>query len=73
MMNVPANVGMMNSSRVLRVNPPTICEEKRLTLDGMARRKLGPRGELGAADTAKMTPQLENKLPKSGAFDGHAA
>ncbi len=39
----------------------------------MARRKLGPRGELGVADTAKMTPQQETELPKSGEFDGHTA
>ena len=52
---------------------PTIREEERLTEDEMARRKLGPRGELGVADTARMTPQREKKLPKSGAFDGHTA
>jgi hypothetical protein len=52
---------------------PTIREEERLTEDEMARRKLGPRGEPGIADTARMTPQREKKLPKSGAFDGHTA
>jgi hypothetical protein len=48
-------------------------EEERETEDQMARRKLGPRGELGVADTAKMTPQQETELPKSGEFDGHTA
>jgi hypothetical protein len=52
---------------------PAIREEDRLTEDEMARRKLGPRGVPGAADTAKMTPQQETELPKSGAFDGHTA
>jgi hypothetical protein len=33
-----------------------IREEDRLTEDEMARRKLGPRGVPGVADTAKMTP-----------------
>jgi hypothetical protein len=47
--------------------------EERLTEDEMARRKLGPRGEVGVADTAKMTPQEEKNLPKSGKFDGHTA
>lgn len=48
-------------------------EEDRLTEDEMARRKLGPRGVPGGADTAKMTPQSEQELPKTGAFDGHTA
>jgi hypothetical protein len=48
-------------------------EEDRLTEDEMARRKLGPRGVPGAADTAKMTPQQEAEIPKSGKFDGHTA
>jgi hypothetical protein len=48
-------------------------EEDRLTEDEMARRKLGPRGVPGAADTAAMTPQSEKELPKSGKFDGHTA
>ncbi len=48
-------------------------EQERLTEDEMARRALGPRGEPGQPDTAKMTPQREKKLPKSGAFDGHTA
>jgi hypothetical protein len=51
----------------------TAREEERLTEDEMARRILGPRGQPGVADTAKMTPQREKKLPKSGAFDGHTA
>jgi hypothetical protein len=48
-------------------------EEDRLTEDEMARRKLGPRGVPGAADTAAMTPQREKEMPKSGKFDGHTA
>jgi hypothetical protein len=48
-------------------------EEERETEDQMARRKLGPRGVPGVADTAKMTPQQETELPKSGEFDGHTA
>ena len=52
---------------------PATREEDRLTEDEMARRKLGPRGVPGAANSAKMTPQQESELPKSGAFDGHTA
>ena len=52
---------------------PETREEDRLTEDEMARRKLGPRGVPGAADTAVMTPQREKKLPTSGKFDGHTA
>jgi hypothetical protein len=48
-------------------------EDERLTEDEMARRALGPRGVPGAPDPAKMTPQREKKLPKSGEFDGHTA
>jgi hypothetical protein len=48
-------------------------EEERETEDQMARRKLGPRGVPDKPDTAKMTPQQETELPKSGAFDGHTA
>ena len=50
-----------------------IPEEERETEDQMARRELGPRGVPGGSDPAKMTPQREKKLPKSGEFDGHAA
>ena len=46
---------------------------ERETEDQIARRILGPRGQPGAADTAKMTPQGEKELPKSGEFDGHTA
>ena len=53
--------------------PKKTPEDERETEDQMARRKLGPRGEPGAPDSAKMTPQREKKLPKSGDFDGHAA
>jgi hypothetical protein len=45
--------------------PKKIPEEERETEDQMARRKLGPRGEPGAPDSAKMTPQAEKELPKS--------
>jgi hypothetical protein len=48
-------------------------EGDRETEDQIARRKLGPRGVPGAADTAKMTRQEEQQLPKSGKFDGHTA
>lgn len=48
-------------------------EEERLTEDDGARRKLGPRGVPGAPDTAKMTPQQEKNIPKTGDFDGHTA
>jgi hypothetical protein len=50
-----------------------IRDEDRETEDDIARRELGPRGEPGAPDPAKMTPQREKKLPKSGKFDGHTA
>jgi hypothetical protein len=70
----------MNFGRCLRVDclevdamRPVTREEDRLTEDEIARRKLGPRGVLGEPDTAKMTPQQETELPKSGAFDGHTA
>jgi hypothetical protein len=46
-------------------------EEDRPSEDEIARKKLGPQGVPGASDTAKMTPQAEKQLPKSGAFDGH--
>ena len=48
-------------------------EEDRQTEDDVARGKLGPRGVPGAPDTAKMTPQEDINIPKSGEFDGHAA
>ncbi len=48
-------------------------EEDRQTEDEIARKKLGPRGVPGAPDTAKMTPQEEKNIPKSGEFDGHTA
>lgn len=48
-------------------------DDERETEDQMARRKLGPRGEPDRADTARMTPQREKKLPKTGKFDGHTA
>ena len=48
-----------------------IREEERLT--EIARRKLGPRGVPGGRDFAKMTPQQEKNIPKTGVFDGHTA
>jgi hypothetical protein len=53
--------------------PKKIPEEERETEDQIARRVLGPRGEPGEPDPAKMTPQREKKLPKRGDFDGHSA
>ena len=52
---------------------PGIGEEERLTEDEIARRKLGPRGVPGGQDFAKMTPQEEENIPKTGVFDGHTA
>ena len=48
-------------------------EEDRPTEDESARIKLGPRGVPGGVDTAKMTPQQEKNIPRTGAFDGHTA
>jgi hypothetical protein len=53
--------------------PKPIPDEERETEDQMARRELGPCGEPGKPDPAKMTSQREKKLPKSGNFDGHSA
>jgi hypothetical protein len=50
-----------------------ISEEERPTEDDIARKKLGPRGVPGGQDTAKMTPQQEENIPKAGDFDGHTA
>jgi len=47
-----------------------ISEEERLTEDDTARKKLGPRGVPGGQDTAKMTPQQEKNIPRTGDFDG---
>jgi hypothetical protein len=56
--------------QTMRKNIP---DEERETEDQMTRRELGPRGEPGAPDPAKMTPQQEKNLPKCGEFDGHSA
>ena len=48
---------------------PGIGEEERLTEDDIARRKLVPGGQ----DFAKMTPQEEKNIPKTGVFDGPTA
>ena len=53
--------------------PVKISNEEKLTEDEMARRKLGPRGVPGQADSAKMTPQQKKNLPNEGEFDGHVA
>ena len=55
-----------------KLNPGTR-EEDRQTEDEIARKNLGPRGVPGAPDTARMTPQEEKNIPKSGEFDGHTA
>jgi len=52
---------------------PGTREEDRQTEDEIARKNLGPRGVPGAPDTARMTPQEEKNIPKSGEFDGHTA
>jgi len=52
---------------------PATREEERPTEDDIARKKLGPRGVLGGEDYAKMTPQQEKNMPKTGTFDGHTA
>ena len=52
---------------------PGTPDEERQTEDDFARKKLGPRGIPRAPDTAKMTPQEEKNIPKSGEFDGHTA
>jgi hypothetical protein len=48
-------------------------QEERPTEDDLARQKLGPRGVPNAPDSATMTPQQEENIPKSGEFDGHTA
>jgi hypothetical protein len=53
--------------------PRQIGEDERLTEDESARRRLGPRGVPGGPDTAKMTPQQQKNIPKTGDFDGHTA
>jgi hypothetical protein len=52
---------------------PATREEERPTEDDVARRKLGPGGVPGGQDYAKMTPQQEKNMPRTGAFDGHTA
>ena len=53
--------------------PRATDEEERQTEDEIARSKLGPRGVPGGPDTAKMTPQQEKNISKTGVFDGHTA
>ena len=48
-------------------------EKKLVTEDETARKILGPRGVPGGPDPAKMTPQEEKNIPKTGRFDGHTA
>jgi hypothetical protein len=52
---------------------PATREEERLTEDEIARTNLGPRGVPGEQDTAKMTPQEEKNISRTGHFDGHTA
>ena len=53
--------------------PRATREEERLSEDDIARSILGPRGVPGGPDTAKMTPQQEKNIPRTGDFDGHTA
>jgi hypothetical protein len=53
--------------------PHATREQERKTEDEIARRVLGPRGMPGGQDTAKMTPEQEKNIPKTGDFDGHTA
>ena len=71
-MPYPANEWIDPSESRFRIKSATR-EEDRPTEDEIARIKLGPRGVLGGEDTAKMTPQQENNIPKTGVFDGHTA
>ena len=57
---------------MMKLNPGTR-EGDRQTEDDIARKNLGPRGVPGAPDTAKMTPQEDKNIPKTGEFDGHTA
>ena len=57
---------------MMKLNPATR-EEDRQTEDEIARKNLGARGVPGAPDTAKIMPQEEKNIPKSGEFDGHTA
>jgi hypothetical protein len=52
---------------------PGTREEDRPTEDEIARKRLGPRGVPGEPDTAKMTVQENENIPRSGKFDGHTA
>ena|SRR5271170_5322139 len=52
---------------MMKLSPGTR-EEDRQTEDEIARKDLGLRGIPGAADTAKMTPQEDKNIPKSGEF-----
>jgi hypothetical protein len=61
---------MSREPNMARQNIP---EKDRPSEDDIARQKLGPRGVPGGEDTAKMTPQQEKNMPKSGSFDGHTA
>lgn len=52
---------------------PATREEEQPTEDEIARRTLGPRVVPDNPDTAKMTPQQEKNMAKTGALDAHAA
>jgi hypothetical protein len=52
---------------------PGTREEDRQTEDEIARKKWARAAYLVPLDTAKMTPQEDKNIPKSGEFDGHTA
>ena len=60
-----------NKSGIRGIKPTR--QADRPTEDDIAREKLGPRGVPGAPDPARMTPQEEKNIPRSGKFDGHTA
>ena len=52
---------------------PAIHEEERPTEDDIAAESSGLAVCRAVKDYAKMTPQQEKNMPKTGAFDGHTA
>jgi hypothetical protein len=50
--------------------PKAIPEEERETEDQMARRELGPRGEPGKPDPARMTPQARKSCLNAATLTG---
>jgi hypothetical protein len=51
---------------------PINAPEPTFSEDDIQREQLGPRGVPGAADTARMTPQRQKKMPKN-VDPGHPA